>query len=43
MNSKQTEIILNLTEQFITSDKSFDEEYIRKMAKILRYKIYENK
>lgn len=43
VNSDQTKKILALTERVISDHKLFDEEYIRKMAKILRYKIYENK
>lgn len=41
INLGQTKKILNLTGQIISDHKSFDEEYIRKMAKILRYKIHE--
>lgn len=35
VNSKQTEKILNLTEQVIASNKSFDDIYIKKLAGIL--------
>ncbi len=38
----KTKKILDLTEHVISDKKSFDEEYIRKIAKILHYKIYEN-